>query len=310
MFLIGFIASFHCVGMCGGIIVSFNQGQKVAKRPLQSNLSYNLGRILSYSSVGFLLGAFGSIFNINPGLSGLVALFAASFMLLFGLSMLFEHKWTKKLLPKMPDTVAKFILKNKKDKSRGPFFIGLATALMPCGPMQAVQVFALSTGAAWSGALAMFMYALGTTPLLLGFGSVISWFSRDRVKFIMRFSGVLVIVLAIAMFNRSLAFFGTGELEGVTAQAEVSQEFQEVHMSVTYAGYQPNVLHIEKDKPVRWIIDGSGITGCTNEILLPEYEIKQKLTKGKTIIEFTPDRLGEIKFSCWMRMVWGKFVVS
>ena len=213
-------------------------------------------------------------------------------------------------MPKMPDGVAKFIFKNKKSKARGPFFIGLATALMPCGPLQAVQIFALSTGAAWSGALAMFMYALGTTPLLLGFGSVLSWFSRDRVKLIMRFSGLLVIVLAIVMFNRSLAFFGAGELDGVSVSATTEKEYQEVRMKVNGGSYQPNVLYIEKDKPVRWIIDGSNMSGCTNEILLPEYNIKKKLSKGETIIEFTPDRLGEIKFSCWMRMVWGKFIVT
>ena len=35
MFMIGFIASFHCVGMCGGIIISFNQGEKASKKPFQ-----------------------------------------------------------------------------------------------------------------------------------------------------------------------------------------------------------------------------------------------------------------------------------
>jgi plastocyanin domain-containing protein len=81
-------------------------------------------------------------------------------------------------------------------------------------------------------------------------------------------------------------------------------------MDLTYRGYSPNVIFIKKDIPVRWIINVKQMSGCTDEIILLEYNIKKPLQYGENIIEFTPDRLGDIKFSCWMQMVWGKFVVT
>ena len=78
-------------------------------------------------------------------------------------------------------------------------------------------------------------------------------------------------------------------------------------MALTYQGYGPNVLQVKKDVPVRWVIDVKQMTRCTDEIILPEYNIRKKLAYGENIIEFTPKRAGEIKFSCWMRMVWDRF---
>ena len=44
---------------------------------------------------------------------------------------------------------------------------------MPCGPLQAMWIVALATANLFSGALSMFMFmfSLGTVPLMLGLGS-------------------------------------------------------------------------------------------------------------------------------------------
>ncbi len=52
------------------------------------------------------------------------------------------------------------------------------------------------------------------------------------------------------------------------------------------------------------------MSGCTNELIMPSYGIDKKFKYGENVIEFTPKAAGEIKFSCWMRMVWGKFIVQ
>jgi hypothetical protein len=90
-----------------------------------------------------------------------------------------------------------------------------------------------------------------------------------------------------------------------------SNNFQEVNMELTYAGYSPNVLNIKKGIPVRWNINVKQMTGCTDSIMIESLGIKKDLQVGNNVIEFTPpDDVDEIKFSCWMRMVWGKFVVT
>ena len=84
-----------------------------------------------------------------------------------------------------------------QSKPRTPFLVGFLNGLMPCGPLQTMQIFALGTGSATSGALSMFMFALGTVPLMLTFGAVSGLLSKGYTKKILKFSGVLIIVLGI-----------------------------------------------------------------------------------------------------------------
>ncbi|NQV00148.1 MAG: cupredoxin domain-containing protein, partial [Parcubacteria group bacterium] len=83
-----------------------------------------------------------------------------------------------------------------------------------------------------------------------------------------------------------------------------------VNMDLTLQGYDPNILYIKAGIPVRWVINVKQMSGCTNSIILHGYDIEKDLVKGENIIEFMPEESGEIKFSCWMQMVWGKFIVT
>jgi len=326
IFAIGILASFHCIGMCGGLVITYSSASAVPneeKKPnLNPHIKYNLGRLISYTIIGGILGGFGSFFGINPNFSGLIVILAAIFMILMGASLFSEHRLLEKIKLRTPEFIAKIIYRNKKtNKPKGPLIIGLLTGFMPCGPLQAMQLFALSSGSIFNGAMAMFLYSLGTIPLMFGFGNLLTLIKGTDTKKIMKFSGVLVIVLGIFMFNRGLANFGYG-MTGLIPSENKSQteflvngeikEYQTVEMAVTYSGYSPNVIYLKKDVPVRWIISDQGVTGCTNEIFLYHENgtIKQKLNQKETIIEFTPTKLGELKFSCWMKMVWGKFIVT
>jgi plastocyanin domain-containing protein len=81
-------------------------------------------------------------------------------------------------------------------------------------------------------------------------------------------------------------------------------------MDLTASGYQPDILYIKKDIPVRWVINVKQLSGCLSAIMIKDYNIYQKLHLGENVIEFTPKSAGEIKFSCGMQMVWGKFIVN
>ncbi|MFH1841542.1 MAG: sulfite exporter TauE/SafE family protein [Candidatus Nealsonbacteria bacterium] len=325
IFLIGLLVSFHCVGMCGGLVVTYtarhhanNQGKKT--NSFLPHLQYNLGRIISYTTIGAVLGGFGSFFGINPTFTGIIILVAGVFMVLMGLSLLTHFRWLEKLKLKTPSFIARFLYSQRHTKRpKGPFIIGLLNGFMPCGPLQAMQLYALASGSITRGALSMGIYALGTVPLMFGFGSFISLISQERIKQVMKLSGAIVIILGLFMFNRGLINFGYGFRgfipERVTSQTEYLvtgdiKEYQVVKMDLTYRGYSPNVLFVKKDIPVRWVINVQQMTGCTDEIIMPDYNIRKKLEYGENIIEFVPEKLGDIKFSCWMQMVWGKFVVT
>ena len=325
IFLIGLLVSFHCVGMCGGLVVTYTARHHAANQDKKTNhsvphLQYNVGRMISYTLIGAILGGAGSFFGINPTFTGIITLIAGGFMILMGLSLLTHFKWLEKLKLRTPAFIARFLYSQRHTKRpKGSFIIGLLNGFMPCGPLQAMQLYALASGSITRGALSMGIYALGTVPLMFGFGSFISLISQKRIKQVMKLSGAIVIILGLFMLNRGLINFGYGFRgfipERATSQTEYLvtgdvKEYQIVKMDLTYRGYSPNVLFVKKDVPVRWIINVQQMTGCTDEIIMPDYNIRKKLEYGENIIEFVPKELGDIKFSCWMQMIWGKFVVT
>ena len=82
-------------------------------------------------------------------------------------------------------------------------------------------------------------------------------------------------------------------------------------MSITGHSYSPNTFFVQKGVPVRWIIDVKDdvIHTLADQIILHGF-YKKQLQRGKNILEFTPTETGEIKFSCWREIIWGKFVIQ
>jgi len=344
IFIIGILTGFHCIGMCGGLVVAYSTKSSskksstsaqdckdqclknketclVSKESLIPHFQYNTGRFISYAAVGGILGGAGSFFAINPTFTGSLIIFSGIFMFLMGLSFIYNWQILDSIKLRTPQFIARFLYNQKHSKKpKGPLAIGLLNGFMPCGPLQAMQLYALASGTMLAGATSMAIYALGTIPLMLGFGAFLSMISKNYIKRITKISGVLVIILGLFMANRGLASFGynignltfdnnAGNQEIVVA--DNNKEYQEVRMELGYFGYKPNVLYIKRGMPVRWIIDVKQMSGCTNAIMIESLGIEKDLRQGENIIEFTPpNNVSEIKFSCWMRMVWGKFVVT
>ena len=106
IFLLGVLASFHCVGMCGGLVVAYSTqccGEKsdstLEKRKANfwPHVLYNLGRVASYTLVGAILGGIGSFFGINPNFSGFLTIFVAIFMMIMGISLIKRIDFIEKI---------------------------------------------------------------------------------------------------------------------------------------------------------------------------------------------------------------------
>ena len=175
LFLVGLMTSLHCVAMCGGINVAS------AGNTRRSAILYNLGRVVSYTLVGAIVGALGSAFSLSTAVQAGIQLFAAAFMLAMALNLLGCFRFLPSL--RLPGRLSGLF------RSRSSFVIGLANGLMPCGPLQAMQLFALSTGSWYMGALSMFCFSLGTVPLMLGVGLISGTLNR-------RFAGPMRIACA------------------------------------------------------------------------------------------------------------------
>lgn len=98
--------------------------------------------------------------------------------------------------------------------------------------------------------------------------------------------------------------------ENGQAAAVSENNIQVVRMNQYAGGYQPKEFTVKKGVPVKWIIDSKAPDTCAGAILVPDLKIQKFLERGENVIEFAPEKKGEIKFSCFMGMYRGKFIVN
>jgi sulfite exporter TauE/SafE/plastocyanin domain-containing protein/copper chaperone CopZ len=313
LFVVGVLTSIHCVGMCGGIMLSqsLSRESKNKFEAIEPALLYNLGRVVSYTILGGVIGALGSVFSLSITAKAAMQIFAGVFMIMMGFNMAGFSAF-RKFQIKLPHAACK-----AKNKSGSPFIVGLLNGLMPCGPLQTMQLFALGTGSAVKGALSMFMFSIGTVPLMLTFGALSGLLSKGYTKKILKFSGVLIIVLGLIMGNRGLALAGIninpmtalasttgGGSNGNVAKAVLQDGVQVITMTANNNGYTPNAFYVQKGIPVKWIINGEQMNSCNNAIVAQALNLEKKIKKGENVVEFTPPDK-DINFSCWMGMIRG-----
>jgi sulfite exporter TauE/SafE/copper chaperone CopZ len=313
LFLVGLMTSLHCIAMCGGINLSQcvaieMDGNNIKKYSnLKPSLLYNSGRVLSYTIIGGIVGALGSVVSFSGAGKGAVAIIAGAFMIIMGLNMLNLFPWLRKIIPSLPVVFGNKIYNNN---GKRPFWVGMLNGFMPCGPLQAMQLYALASGSFWAGATSMLVFSLGTVPLMFGFGALSSFLSSKYTRQILKVSAILVIFLGMIMLNRgfNLSGFNTiaaAKSNNISAQnvAKIEGNVQMVTTTLDNGSYKPII--VQKGIPVKWTIKATpeGLNGCNNPVTIPKYNIQKELIAGDNLIEFTPQAEGDITYTCWMGMI-------
>ena len=317
LFIVGVLTSIHCVGMCGGIMLSqsINKDSKSKFDSVRPALLYNAGRVLSYTVIGGIVGALGSVLSLSISAKAGLQIFAGVFMVIMGLNMS-GFSLFRKLNFKLPRPACSI-----KKKPKTPFLVGVLNGLLPCGPLQTMQLYALGTGSAFNGAVSMLLFSLGTVPLMLTFGALSGLITKGYTKTLLKFSGILVVVLGIVMGTRGLTLAGINVPSTSTIVASLSGNktltsappaskptivngVQIIRMTADGLGYTPNGLYVQKNMPVKWIINGKSLNSCNGQIVVPSLNINKTLQSGENIIEFTP-KDKDISFSCGMGMIRG-----
>jgi sulfite exporter TauE/SafE/plastocyanin domain-containing protein/copper chaperone CopZ len=320
LFVVGMLTSIHCVGMCGGIMLSQSISKDSTSKfeSLRPAVLYNTGRIVAYTIIGSIVGALGSVLALSLTAKAAMQIFAGIFMIIMGLNMA-GFSMFRKLNIKLPWSAC-----SVKNRPKTPFLVGLLNGLMPCGPLQTMQLYALGTGSAAKGALSMFLFSLGTVPLMLTFGALSGLLNKGYTKKILKMSGFLVIILGFIMGNRGLALAGTGvpniiqlgknlifksSSQSNISKAVIKDGVQELTMIVDGSGFTPNLLYVKKNVPVKLIVKGDAINPCNNAIAIPSLNKQYTVKPGENVIEFTPGDK-DINFSCWMGMIRGTIKVT
>ena len=327
-FVVGLFTSLHCVAMCGGL----NLGQslvytvearhpssaapssrashkKKALQALRPNALYNLGRLISYTAIGGLLGLLGSAFALSAQARAVIGVAAGAFMVAMGLTLMgiLRPGVLSKLLPKK--AVRKVASATATLRQRGPFLLGLVNGLMPCGPLQAMQVYAVATGSAAVGALSLFAFCLGTVPLMFVAGSVIAALKARWRRGLMRIGGAMLVVFGLVAAGNGATLLGInvslpvqhGSDEVVAATD--ADGIQRATVEVDYGAYQDVRLKAGVPAELTFHVPEGKLIGCNSSLAIPAFGIQTDLATGDTVVSFTPDQTGAYPYACWMGMI-------
>jgi sulfite exporter TauE/SafE/copper chaperone CopZ len=337
LFLVGLLTSIHCIAMCGGInlsqCVAYRSNERIGSvtSTIKPSILYNSGRVLSYTIIGGVVGSLGSVLSLSTNIKGTITIAAGLFMMIMAINMLNLFPVLKKINPRMPKIFGKTIQKNSKN--HGPFYIGLLNGFMPCGPLQAMQLYALGTGSFIGGALSMFAFSIGTVPLMFGLGAVSTYMGQRTTKNLLKLSAFLVVILGMAMISRGMNLTGaviplqsssllSSLKDDITSDTKIKSPTNQVNQSdiiegiqyvtTTLAGGRYTPFTVTDGIPVKWtiLVEEEDLNGCNNPVTIPKYGIQQLLVVGENVIEFTPVGVGNITYTCWMGMISSQITVT
>ncbi|MDA3860750.1 MAG: sulfite exporter TauE/SafE family protein [Melioribacteraceae bacterium] len=206
-FIIGFLGSFHCVGMCGPIALALPFGKQSNFQLIVGRLLYNIGRSITYAIFGAIFGLFGKGIAV-VGLQKWASIILGVSILLYYVT---PDKFKGKLsITKPYQITSNFVKKgfSKLTKNGSPsslFVFGLVNGLLPCGFVYVALAGALTTGGTVSGAMYMFLFGLGTAPIMFAtslVGKFLSVTLRQRMN---KLIPVFAIILAIIFILRGLS---------------------------------------------------------------------------------------------------------
>ncbi|MFC3881925.1 sulfite exporter TauE/SafE family protein [Algoriphagus namhaensis] len=189
--VLGFLGSFHCIGMCGPIAMAV--GGSSNQTFIAKKILYNFGRAITYAGLGLLVGGLGFSLSL-AGVQQGVSIGMGVLIVVFSLSYKKADKYLT--VPALSSLVAwvKGNLGNqlKAGSAQAFLFTGLLNGLLPCGMVYMALVAALGLQSPWMGATYMFFFGMGTIPMLL----------------VLMFSGNLLSVTMRMKFQRAIPYVG------------------------------------------------------------------------------------------------------
>ena len=216
-FMIGLLGSTHCIGMCGGIVGALTMGLPETTRQsslklLPYLLTYNSGRLFSYSLAGLIVGLLSSsasdFFQIGSFPVG--GIIGGLFMVALGI---YIAGWLQTMAPlerlgsvfwrKIEPFGRRFMPVKSPAQALG---LGFIWGWLPCGLVYSTLALAATSGDAVKSALLMLAFGAGTLPMLLamgGFAEKLQSFTRH--KWTRYIAGFLLIAFGAMILSKALS---------------------------------------------------------------------------------------------------------
>lgn len=199
---LGLLGSFHCVGMCGPIALAIPLKTDSWMARIFGGILYNLGRAVTYAVMGAIFGLLGRGLVLS-GFQQWISIIMGAIMILSVITpSIYKNRFNAdKGIFSFVGKVKMSLGKLFTQRSYGSLLlIGLLNGLLPCGLVYFAIAGAIATGSAASGSLFMFIFGLGTLPMMLAIsliGNLITLELRKKVTKLIPYAIVFIGVLFI-----------------------------------------------------------------------------------------------------------------
>lgn len=190
--VLGLLGGGHCLGMCGGLMGALTMAIPPEQRARRLRLlfAYNLGRVLSYSLAGFLIGLAGWAVAKSPAAMTLRVIAA---LLLISMGLYLAGWWSgltrvealgRGLWRHIQPVASRLMPVTSVSRA---LILGALWGWLPCGLVYSTLLWSASQGDALDSAMLMLAFGIGTWPVLLATG-----LAAERLTTLLRKRGVRV----------------------------------------------------------------------------------------------------------------------
>ncbi len=326
IFLTGLITGgLTCLAVQGGLLASTiaqREQERLKENVKNGNampiLSFLIAKLTAYTILGFLLGWFGSLFQLSLTTQVILQFAIAIFMVGTAFNILNVHPIFRYFIIQPPRFLTSLIRKQSKSNDIfAPALLGAFTVFIPCGTTQAMMALAIASGNPTYGAAILFAFVLGTSPIFFILGYLATRLGDALHQKFIQFAAYAIILLAIFNLNNTIALSGSSfTLEKVWSKfyctlyfcnSTTSEIVSETTINIEAAGYNPNNITVREGSQVTLHLVNNGGGGCTQSFTIPKLGIQKIVPIGSSdTIQFTaPSVSGELAFMCGMGMFRG-----
>lgn len=285
------------------------------------------GKLISHMLLGALLGLLGDRVQLSFRVQAIMLISAGALMLLMALDLL-GVRAVRKLVPSPPATWTALVRRRARSSAAfAPAALGFATVLIPCGVTLSMELLAIASRSALTGALIMGVFVLGTSPLFAILGYTLRRASSRLGSKVGKLAAVAVLIIGTITINNGLALTGSSlSFSGIGRQvraqepkvgqfgpaeiaesSQVADGMQTITVQVDDTGYSPSRVGAKAGMPTKLLLRTNGTIGCTVAFVIPDLGIQKMLpASGTTELHLGTLPRGRLDFTCSMGMYWGE----
>lgn len=326
-----FTGGLTCLAVQGGLLASSiaqQESDTLKDESLKGHtvpvLSFLIARLIAYTILGFLLGMLGSVVQLSLTFRVLMQFFVAIFMIGTALNLLQVHPIFRYFIIQPPRFLTKLIKNQSRSKNIfGPTLLGAMTVFIPCGATQAMMAYAIAIGSPLSGAVTMFTFILGTSPLFFLLGVAAKKLSGTVNTTFHKLAATAILLIALYNVNGALALSGSPvTFESAFTSINCSISFcdnngvvdastpvQSATIYFTNRGYitNPKAITVKAGSEITISLVNKNGVGCIQGFTIPKLGIQKivRLGQTETITFVAPQASGVLSFMCSMGMYRG-----